>query len=96
MNCHGNNHDQDGKSKKHNPIKHMLMMVLCCGLPILLIGVLPFLKIGGGSKALIASIAPFICPLMMVFMIPMMFKGMKKEDCCGKKEQSEEIAKIEQ
>jgi archaellum biogenesis protein FlaJ (TadC family) len=97
MNCHGNNHNHNGGGKKHNPIKHMLMMVLCCGLPVLLVGILPFIKIGGGAKALIATISPFICPLMMLFMIPMMFKGMKKEDCChGKKDESKEVAKIEQ
>lgn len=93
MNCHGDNNQNN--SKRHNPIRHMLMMVLCCGLPILLLGVLPFLKIGGGFKALIATVAPFICPLMMIFMIPMMLKGMKKENCCGSKKQNEEMVKIE-
>lgn len=97
MNCHGNNHNHGGNGKKTNPIKHMLMMVLCCGLPMLIVAVLPFIKIGGGAKAALASIAPFICPLMMVFMLPMMFKGMKKEDCCHeKKDESEEIARIDQ
>jgi len=89
MKCHGDN--KNTNNKKHGPIKHMLMMVLCCGLPILIVGVLPFLNIGGGSKALLASITPFICPIMMLFMIPMMFKSMKNGDCCsGKKEPSEE------
>lgn len=82
MNCHGN---KNGENKKHNPIKHMLMMVLCCGLPFLLVAVLPFLNIGGGFKALITGIAPFICPLMMLLMIPMMFRGMKNGGCCARK-----------
>jgi len=82
MKCHGNNNSNE---KKHSPIKHILMMVLCCGLPILIVGVLPFLNIGGGFKAVIASITPFICPIMMLFMIPMMFKDMKKGDCCSNK-----------
>lgn len=94
MNCHGNNH-KDGK--KHSPIKHMLMMVLCCGLPFLIVAILPFINIGAGFKAGIAAITPFICPLMMIFMIPMMFKGMKNEDCCSKKNaESDEKVKIEQ
>lgn len=82
MNCHGN---KNGENKKHNPIKHMLMMVLCCGLPFLLVAVLPFLNIGGGFKALITGITPFICPLMMLLMIPMMFRGMKNGGCCAEK-----------
>lgn len=82
MNCHGNNQNHGGDGKKQNPLKHMLIMALCCGLPMLIVAVLPFIKIGGGAKAAFASIAPFICPLMMVFMLPMMFRGMKREDCC--------------
>ncbi|MEG0773842.1 hypothetical protein [Clostridium sp.] len=92
MKCHG---DNNNTNKKHNPIKHMLMMVLCCGLPILIVGAIPLLNIGGGFKALLLTISPFICPIMMLFMIPMMFKSMKGGDCCsGKKGQSEEIDKV--
>ena len=94
MNCHGNN--KNGENKKHNPIKHMLMMVLCCGLPFILVAILPFLNIRGGFKAALTGIAPFICPLMMLIMIPMMFKGMKHGNCCsGKKKVNEEQSKIE-
>lgn len=93
MNCHGNNKNRE--HKKHNPMKHMLMMVLCCGLPFILIGVLPFISIGSGFKEGIAGIAPFICPVMMIFMLPMMFKSMKHGDCCSdKKEVDKEQIKI--
>lgn len=92
MKCHGENNDTN---KKHSPIKHMLMMVLCCGLPILIVGAIPLLNIGGGFKALLLTITPFICPIMMLFMIPMMFKNMKGGGCCsGKKEESKEINKV--
>lgn len=95
MNCHGNN--KNGENKKHNPMKHMLMMVLCCGLPLLIIVALPFINIGGGLKATIGGIAPFICPIMMVFMMGMMFKDRKHGDCCNeKKEVNENQRKIEQ
>ncbi|MBD7912287.1 hypothetical protein [Clostridium cibarium] len=88
MKCHENN-----KNKKHNPIKHILMMVLCCGLPYLIIGVLPFINASGVLKNIIVGITPFICPLMMVIMIPMMVRAMKGGSCCSKKEeiQKEEI-----
>lgn len=94
MNCHGN---KNGENKKHNPIKHMLMMVLCCGLPFLLVAILPFISIGVGLKTAIAGIVPFICPIMMMLMMPMMFKGMKQGGCCSKKKEvNENQNKIEQ
>lgn len=95
MNCHGNNKNRE--NKKHNPMKHMLMMVLCCGLPFIIIAALPFLNVGTGFKVAIGGIAPFICPIMMVLMMGMMFKDMKHGDCSNeKKEVSENQNKIEQ
>ncbi|MFW2488257.1 hypothetical protein [Clostridium chromiireducens] len=94
MNCHGNN--KNSENKKHNPIKHMLMMVLCCGLPFIVVSILPFINLQGGLKTAIAGIAPFICPIMMVLMMGMMFKGSKNGSCCsGKKEVNENQNKIE-
>ncbi len=37
---------------------------------------LPFLNFNTGLKLAISGFIPFICPIMMVFMIPMMLKGM--------------------
>ena len=82
MNDHENDEKKENKGA-HSSIKHMLMMVLCCGLPILLIIALPFLKIGNaGFKVTLASIIPFLCPIMMLFMIPMMLKGSKGGKSC--------------
>ena len=73
-----NNHEKKENKGGHSSMKHMLMMALCCGLPILLIAVLPFVKIvNAGFRVTLASIIPFICPLMMLFMIPMMLKHSK-------------------
>jgi hypothetical protein len=89
MNCHGNK-NQKGGSHKHNPMKHMLHMILCCGLPILIIGLLPTIaKVSPAASKLLAVIAPFICPIMMVGMMFMMFKGDKTKSCCGNKDQVE-------
>ena len=87
MSDHENDEKKENKGP-HNSMKHMLLMVLCCGLPILLIAVLPFLKIGNTAfRVTLASIIPFLCPLMMLFMIPMMLKGSKKSKSChGNKE----------
>ena len=81
-----NNYENDEKKENkdsHSSRKHMLLMILCCGLPVLLIAVLPFLKIGNaGFKLGLASIIPFLCPIMMLFMIPMMLKGSKNGKSC--------------
>lgn len=85
MSCHGNNKDNKG-THNHSPIKHMLHMILCCGLPILIFLSLPFIsRVSPGASRILAVIAPFICPLMMIGMIPMMMlgggKGNNKSSC---------------
>ncbi len=60
-----------GKPAAHNPIRHMLHMLVCCGLPILLILVLPAI----GYKGFLLKLVPYICPVMMLLMIPMMLRG---------------------
>ena len=59
------------KKPKHNHNRHMIHMGLCCGLPLLIIFGLPLL----GYKGFLTSIAPFICPIMMLVMVPMMLRG---------------------
>jgi len=90
MNCCDNKNDkeevqgqnQNQKNKGHMP--HMLMMALCCGAPIILLLIIPLLGANfSGLRGILTVIAPFICPLMMIFMIPMMFRGHKKNDNGG-------------
>lgn len=89
MKCHENkeniNENQKKDGHKHSSMKHMLMMAMCCGLPLLLLLVVPFLGVFGlGFKLTIASIIPFLCPIMMIFMIPMMMKSSKGgKSCCN-------------
>lgn len=83
MNCHGDNKGKDG-THKHNPLKHMLHIVICCGLPIVVVGLLPLIsRISPSASGIIAKIVPFLCPIMMIAMIPMMFGGNKKSSCCN-------------
>ncbi len=82
MNCHGKNdhNGQEGSGKKSH-WSHLLMMVLCCGAPALVLLLLPVVaKVGSPETAkVLAGVAPFLCPLIMVLMIPMMFKGNKSD-----------------
>ncbi|MFL0266677.1 hypothetical protein [Candidatus Clostridium radicumherbarum] len=82
MSCHEDNRGSQG-IHKHSPLKHMLHMILCCGLPIVIIGFLPLItKFSPSAGSVIGRIVPFLCPLMMLSMIPMMFGGNRKESCC--------------
>lgn len=76
--------DQGGHSccssqgKEKNMKKHILHMVLCCGLPIILLLLVPFIaKVNPWAAGALGMIAPFICPLMMGSMVFMAFKNIK-------------------
>ncbi len=88
-----NKKDHDRNSKGHNPMKHMLHMALCCGLPILILFILPFIaRFSPAAAGVLGVIAPFICPVMMGGMMFMMFRGQKRS-CCdeSKAEQNQRI-----
>lgn len=81
------NHSGNG----HSPIKHMLHMILCCGLPVVIILLLPF--IAGFSPAIAAVlgvITPFICPVLMGGMIFIMFRK-DKHSCCENPDNSTKL-----
>mgnify|MGYP001170161680 FL=1 len=72
---------------KNNPINHMLMMILCCALPILITAAIPFMgTLNTPLKTSLAAITPFLCPIMMVIMMFMMGNH-NRGDCHGKKEE---------
>lgn len=79
-----------GKEKGcHNPLKHILHMVLCCGLPILILLSLPFIaKVSPWAATGLGFIAPFICPIMMGGMMFMMFGRKQKSNCCNSNEEN--------
>ncbi len=71
--------------KEHSPIRHMLHMVLCCGLPVVILSFLPVIyRVSPALAGLLGMIAPFICPIMMGLMMFMMFRGGEKHSCCDK------------
>jgi len=63
----------DNEKPSPNHIRHLMHMVLCCGLPLLILLVLPLI----GYKGVLLNIVPFICPIMMLVMVPMMLRGQK-------------------
>lgn len=91
------NKDNEGKQKsgKHSPLKHMFHMVLCCGLPIVILFSLPLItkfSPSAGSKVLV--ILPFLCPVMMIFMMVTMMGGNKKGSCCDNTNEDKKTLEI--
>ncbi|MEA4849783.1 MAG: hypothetical protein VB106_21335 [Clostridiaceae bacterium] len=74
---------------KHSAWRHMLHMALCCGLPIIIIVALPLIaRFSPWTAGVLGRIAPFLCPLMMLSMLPMMFGGGRKGSCCDNKNEN--------
>lgn len=95
MKCHGDNKNNQG-NHKHSPLKHMLHMILCCGLPIVILALLPLIsKFSVSTGSVIARIVPFICPIMMIGMMFMMRGGNKNSSCCDKTNDDNKSIKLE-
>ncbi|HZK71836.1 MAG TPA: hypothetical protein VFD03_10050 [Clostridia bacterium] len=98
MNC-CNNNKNDSTDKNNNAHKghmsHMWMMALCCGAPIILLLIISLLGASfSGIRGSLLGFLPFICPIMMVFMIPMMFRKGKDSGDCHKENQNETTIKV--
>lgn len=80
MNCCDNkdkNECDEQHEKKHSHISHMFMMILCCAAPIIILLLLPVISgyLSPNTRNLLITVVPFLCPIMMLFMMPMMMKG---------------------
>jgi len=81
MNCH--RYNEEHGAHNGSSLKHLLHMILCCGLSIVIIGLLSLIaRFNPGFASIIAKIAPFLCPMFMIFMMLPMILGSKKDDCC--------------
>jgi len=89
MNCCKKDENKDNlkKNKKHH-MSHMIMMALCCGAPVLILLIITLL----GYQGILFTLLPFICPIMMVLMMPMMLRGGDK----GKSEQTDQLNQTEE
>jgi|GEM_PF-598104 len=82
MNCCKNNKDDNGEKYEHKKghMPHIIMMAFCCGAPILLFLLLPFIsKLIPDSYGVLALIAPFLCPLLMLPMMISMLRERKND-----------------
>lgn len=81
------NNQKNQRAHKGGHLSHMLMMAFCCGAPVLILLAVPLL---GSSlprlRAVLVSIAPFLCPFIM---IPMMLWHGKHDDHCEGEKQRE-------
>lgn len=64
---------QGSNTKHKGHMSHMWMMALCCGLPIAVLFLLPLFGVSLFKGSLI-GIVPFLCPIMMMIMMPMMMR----------------------
>ncbi len=65
------NHDHSGGMGKH-----MLMMIICCAVPLLLIGAVGAFGLSlGPLQGLVPYVAALMCPLMMIVMMRGMMQG---------------------
>ena len=80
-----------GKNQGHSYMKHMWMMAVCCGLPIM-----GFLAIGvlGITMPSLETVLLLVCPIGMVGMMYMMHRDSqgKAGSCCGSEEAEVEPA----
>jgi hypothetical protein len=97
--CNHNSNGSSGNNQKNQHahhgghMSHMWMMALCCGAPLILLFAVSLLGTGlPGVKAVLLNVVPFICPIMMIGMILMMFMHGKHDDNCSEEKQGDKNA----
>ena len=77
-----NEEKKESVKKKGIFNKHMLMMIICCGLPIILIAFISILNIN--TSGIVDQFIWLLCPLLMIPMMFLMFRKNKnnKSGCC--------------
>ena len=90
-----NSTNADNKKQGHSHAKHMWMMAICCGLPII-----GFLAIGilGLSMPSLETLFLLICPIGMIGIMYMMRRdsqGKDKKHSCCQSEKSENEAVLD-
>ncbi len=82
-----NEEKKESVKKKGIFNKHMLMMIICCGLPIIIIAVISILNIS--TSGIVNQFIWLLCPLLMIPMMFFMFRKDKKgKSCCNGNDES--------
>lgn len=94
MNCHKNIKEQQ-ETHTHSPLKLILHMMICCGLPIAIFAFLPIItKYSPNTSNILGKIVPFLCPLMMIsIMVVMLIDSNKNKSCCNNKNNNDDNRK---
>lgn len=82
MNCCDNKHANDDKQENNHKghMSHVWMMILCCGAPVIILLLLPIIgNVIPSIRNILISIVPFLCPIMILLMLPIMARGNKKK-----------------
>lgn len=65
----------------NNNMLHKFIMIICCTMPLIIIGALYFLKLQGTSLGSVLSlVAILLCSLLHLVMMPMMMRGMRNKE----------------
>lgn len=74
--CHGSGQEEGHKHGRG--LGHVAMMILCCAAPIIILSLLPLIgRLSPAFGGILSKGAWLLCPIMMIFMIPMMMRGRK-------------------
>lgn len=66
-----------GPHDSHDMGKHALIMVLCCLIPLVALGIL---WLTGFSSSILSTLIPLLCPLLMLLFMGLFMKKSKKAD----------------
>lgn len=94
MNCCNNNHDNGEKQKNNHKghMPHIWMIALCCGAPLIILLLVPIIgNVIPSARNVLISIVPFLCPLIMLLMMPMMHRGNKEKQTMHNHDELKEI-----
>jgi len=76
-------------NKGGHMMKHGLMMMLCCLIPIVLIAGLPLFGLKAGA---LTGLIFLLCPLMHIGMMVFMLKGRKNNSSCHGQDENKKVS----
>lgn len=87
------NYQEDNKDKeikKYKAKRRMLAIIIFLGIPAIIAVALSLANFSGTVRFSIIGMVPFIFPVMVIIMIPMIIKDMKREEKDSKEKENEQ------